>query len=369
MAKKIIIIDNIIFSLQKHGGISVVWYELLIRMLEDPDFECEFIDLPNQNSLRAELDIPSINILKNNLSYLPLQIQRYVNPKVNSTSDKCIFHSSYFRTTSNANIMNVTTIHDFTYEYFFCGLAQRIHMFQKRNSIEHSKKIICVSENTKYDLFKFHPQIKEDQVEVVYNGVSDDYCILNHKERLLINELIPFKMNEYVLYVGDRKSEYKNFKMLVEACNISKFPLVIVGGEPSKLEESFLNEKLGRLKYIHLIGIDNSKLNLLYNCAFSFVYPSLYEGFGIPILEAQKAGCPVICSNQSSIPEVAGNAAFIIDDISALKIADILVENLSRSDQTNKIIDEGFINAKRFSWDKCYQQTKQVYSDVYSSFE
>lgn len=361
-----IIFDNIIFSLQKHGGISVVWYELLKRILDDSDINCEFIELPNHNNLRALLDIPSTSILKNNLSYLPQKVQRYINPKV--SSDKCIFHSSYFRTVDNQSIVNVTTIHDFTYEYFFSGLAQKIHMLQKGNAIKHSKRIICVSENTKYDLLKFYPQINDEQVKVVYNGVSEDYCLLNPKDRLAISELIPFQTNEYILYVGDRKSEYKNFKMLVEACNISKFPLVIVGGGTlSKLEELFLNEKLGQLKYIHLNGIDNHKLNLLYNCAFSFIYPSLYEGFGIPILEAQKAGCPVICANKSSIPEVAGNAAFIINDISALKISDILRNSLSRSSQIQTIVEDGLVNVKRFSWDKCYEQTKAVYSDAYSS--
>jgi len=362
-----IIFDNIIFSLQKNGGISVVWYELLKRVLKDSDFNCEFIDLPNQNDLRKQLDISSLFLSNNSLSKFPIKIQRYINPKI--TSDKCIFHSSYFRIVDNINILNVTTVHDFTYEYFFSGLAQRIHTQQKGNAIKHSKKIICVSENTKYDLFKFYPEIKDDQVEVVYNGVSGEYYPLNPMERLPINELIPFQTNEYVLYVGDRKSEYKNFKMLVEACHLSKFPLVIVGGGfISKIEESFLNDRLGNLQYTHLSGISNSKLNLLYNCAFSFIYPSLYEGFGIPILEAQKAGCPVICSNQSSIPEVAGNGAFVVDKISAMKIADILTQNSSRSVQINKIIEDGFVNVQRFSWDKCYQQTKQVYSDVYSAF-
>ena len=362
-----IILDNIIFSLQKHGGISVVWYEILKRILKDQDIESRFLELPNQNTLRTKIEMPSLSILNNNLSIFPIKIQRYFNPKI--ISEKAIFHSSYFRTVNNPNIMNITTVHDFTYEHFFSGLPQRIHILQKGNSIKNSKKIICVSQNTKDDLFKFYPLIKEEQVEVIYNGVSNDYFPIIQTEKISINGMIPFQRGEYVIYVGDRKCEYKNFKMLVEACHLSKFPLVIVGGGLlTKNEQLMLFEKLGANQHTQLIDLPNTQLNLLYNNAAFLVYPSIYEGFGIPIIEAQKAGCPVICSNKSSIPEVAGNAAFVIEDISALKIAEVLRENISRSNQTNKIVEEGFINSNRFSWDKCYQQTKQVYSDVYSSF-
>ena len=362
-----IIFDNIIFPLQNHGGISVVWYELLKRVLIDADFNCKFIDIPNENFLRQKLEIPSNCILKNNLSKFPFKIQRYINPKINDENG--IFHSSYFRTVNNPNIVNISTVHDFTYEYFFKGFPKIIHHQQKCNAIKHSEKIICVSENTKADLLKFYPKVKENQIEVVYNGVSEDYHKLSPTENKQINQYIPFQTKEYVLYVGDRKSGYKNFSMLVEACKITKFPLVIVGGgELTKNEQLLLMQSIGIEKYTQLIGLSNLQLNLLYNNAAFFVYPSAYEGFGIPILEAQKAGCPVICSNLSSIPEVAGKGAYIIENISSQKIADILLGDKSNSSQTNKIIKDGHINAERFSWDKCYQQTKKVYSDVYSDF-
>jgi mannosyltransferase len=356
--------DNIIFALQKYGGISVVWHELLKRVLLDSDFNASFIDFPNQNMLRHQLDIPMNNILKNNLLKFPLNIQRYINPKI--PSEKGIFHSSYFRIVNDRNIINITTVHDFIYEYFFNGLAKRIHHHQKSNAIKHSKNVICVSENTKDDLLKFYPQIKEEQVKVVYNGVSEDYYPLLEKEINSMNKFIPFYSKEYILYVGNRRSAYKNFRMLVEACQIVKIPLVIVGGgELSKYEESILEVKLGANQYIQLDGITNAQLNQLYNHAAFLVYPSLYEGFGIPIIEAQKAGCPVICSNKSSISEIAGKGAFVINKISALKIAEILNQNKSRSGMTTSIINQGFINAQLFSWDKCYQQTKQVYLEAY----
>lgn len=359
--------DNIIFSLQKHGGISVVWYELLKRLLVDSDFECEFIDIPNNNFLREQLDIPQCSILKNHIPNYPIQIQRYINPNINTK--KGIFHSSYFRTVNNPNIINITTVHDFTYEHYFKGLPKIIHHLQKGNAIKNSKKIICVSENTKVDLLKFYPKVKENQIEVVYNGVSDDYYPLLASDNKQINQLVPFQTKEYVLYVGDRRSDYKNFRMLVDACSIANVPLVIVGGGLlTTFEESMLEILLGKTNFLQIGGISNAQLNILYNNASFFVYPSFYEGFGIPILEAQKAGCPVICSNQSSIPEVAGNGAFIVDNISAQKIADIIRQDKFDSMLSKTIIEAGIKNVQRFSWDRCYTQTKQVYSDLYAIY-
>ena len=362
-----IILDNIIFSLQKHGGISVVWYEIIKRIIEDPDFKAKFLDYENSNFLRKLLEIPTSGIIGDNLSLLPMNLQRYINPKVNVKEG--LFHSSYFRTAQNFDLINITTVHDFTYEHFFKGLPKLIHHQQKGNAIKNSKKIICVSENTKQDLLRFYPKTKENQIEVIYNGVSDEYYPILVPSTEIDKIPIIFDSKDYVLYVGDRRSDYQNFRMLVDACEIMNMHLLIVGGgELTIIEESMLEVKLGYTKFQQLSGMSNSQLNILYNNATFFVYPSLYEGFGIPILEAQKAGCPVICSNQSSIPEVAGNGAYIIENISAQKIADVFRQNRSSSSQTQSIVDAGLINALRFSWNNCYQQTKLVYSDLYSMY-
>lgn len=358
-----ILFDNIIYSLQSHGGISVVFHEIQKRILKDTYFKCKFIDYPNKNVLGKGLDIYTQEIIKSNFLNLPISFERYLNPKVDINN--CIFHSSYYRVAkSNPTISNVTTIHDFTYEYFLNGLPKLIHKYQKGYAINHSKKIICVSEHTKKDLLKFYPHINEDDIVVVYNGVSDDYMPLSIESKMQISELVPYQIGEYVLYVGDRKCTYKNFEMLVEACKLAKSSLVIVGGGDLKSDESlFLTEKLGQTGFIQLMGMSNQQLNLLYNCASFFVYPSLYEGFGIPVLEAQRAGCPVICSDQSSLPEVAGNGAIIIDKINERKIAEILIDFKSRSNVVD-IINAGILNSLRFSWDKCYHDTKAVYMSI-----
>jgi len=107
---------------------------------------------------------------------------------------------------------------------------------------------------------------------------------------------------------------------------------------------------------------------LLYNHAFCLLYPSVSEGFGIPLIEAQRAGCLVISTNCTSIPEVAGKGAILLKEVTGQKIADMF--DLLKKDPTivNNLREEGFKNSKRFSWDTCYQQTRQLYKEVYEEY-
>jgi len=358
-----IYLDNIIFSLQSAGGISVYWFELVKRILKDPEFAASFIESPSNNMFRNRLEITPEMILRTPTDSFPIKIQRYLNP--GTTQAKGIFHSSYYRVHRNPGMMNVTSVHDFTYEYFRSGLAKTVHQWQKGNAIKKAKRIICVSENTKMDLLKFYPEISEKSISVVYNGVDEVYAPLDVKDESKLKEIIPFSSGEFVLFIGDRKSRHKNFAALTEACKISKKPLLMVGGgKLSQLENEFLVRTLGNLHFKQMGGIDNDLLNRIYNHALCMVYPSLYEGFGIPVVEAQKAGCPVISAFCSSIPEVAGQGAILINNISALKIAEAISQLDSDSSLVGNLRSAGFVNAQRFSWDKCYLQTKDVYKEI-----
>jgi mannosyltransferase len=360
-------LDNIIFSLQDAGGISVVWVELLSRSIKDTDLNLKIIELENHNVLRKRVEIPENYFVENPLSKYPLIVQRYFNP--NKLEGKGIFHSSYYRTVSNPNFKNVTTVHDFTYEYYRSGLSKLIHCKQKEKAIHNSKRIICISENTKNDLLKFYPKYPESQISVIYNGVSEEYYPLINKNNSQLIKLIPFDSLGYILYVGDRSTAYKNFDLVVETARSLKLPLVLAGGgNYSKNEKQKLDLKLGKNNFTLLAGISNSTLNILYNHALCLVYPSIYEGFGIPVVEAQKAGCPVICSNNSSIPEVAGIGAYLIQHINSKKILNRILYLKNRTTEREMLIAEGLKNAERFSWDKCYQQTKNVYMDVYKAY-
>jgi mannosyltransferase len=362
-----LIFDNIIFSLQGAGGISVVWVELLSRVIKDPDINPNFIEIDNHNVIRNKIEISEILLAENPLEKYPLFIQRYLNP--NKIKGKGIFHSSYYRTVTNPNFINVTTVHDFTYEYFRTGLPKFIHAKQKRNAIHNSKKTICISESTKSDLLKFYPKYPESKISVIYNGVNEEYSPLKNKNQSQLNKLVPFDSLGYILYVGDRTTPYKNFNMVVESAKNLKLPLVLAGGgNYTKNEKQILDSKLGSNSFILVSGISNADLNILYNHAFCLAYPSLYEGFGIPIIEAQRAGCPVICSDSSSLPEVAGNGAHLVSDINIDRLMERINQLKHTSGERDQLINLGLKNAERFSWDKCYQQTKQVYKEVYEEY-
>lgn len=352
---KNLIIDNIIFSLQKSGGISVVWYELLNRLLKESSLydKLRFIEYRNaaNNIFRKELNLPSekTEIYGNEL----LKIKRYFNPYVRCSKED-IFHSSYYRILDGAK--NITTVHDFTYEYYMKGVKQKLHVWQKKRAILNSEKIICVSENTRNDLIRFIPEVNPDKIEVVYNGVNEDYYRLS--DIVKIKE-IPFEKGEYILFVGDRFSEYKQFKLAVEVVKKINRPLVVVGKALTK-EETFLLEGV---KYQVLTGISSVLLNALYNNAHCLLYPSLYEGFGIPVIEAQKAGCPVIAGANSSIVEVIGEGGIALQQLDVSNITDA-IKLLDKANYRNDVIEKGIDNSKRFTWDITYKKTLNIYKSL-----
>lgn len=350
-----IIYDNIIFSLQKAGGISIYWTELIKRIVKTK--QVEFYEKSNQNIFRKEIDI----IAKQESSII-FQILRYL-PFLKKLPSKSIFHSSYYRVALQKDVVNITTVHDFTYEYFRSGLAKYIHVWQKGFAIKKSDGIICVSENTKKDLIKFYPMIDESKIKVIYNGVGDEFINLENPKEYLTDEFERLKDKKYILYIGDRSS-YKNFDIAIEVLKkLNNYSLVVVGGQEFSKDE--LENKIDiKDRVYHFRGIGGDKLNTLYNNAFCLLYPSSYEGFGIPISEAMKAGCPVVSTNISSIPEVAGDAGLLVDEIKVENFIDE-IKKLEDSEFRTKLINKGLKQSKKFSWDKCFEETYNFYQEVW----
>lgn len=351
-----IVFDNIIFSLQRSGGISVVWEELLKRVIREKDISTLFIEYNNHNINRNSLDLNEEHILPKGSGLV--RLKRYFNPKY-EMNGKHIFHSSYYRTSPRKDAVNITTVHDFTYEYYYKGWRKSLHCFQKYNAIRNSDYIICISDNTKKDLLKFVPDVDESKIRVIYNGVSGQYRVIESPDR----RLLPFEARSFVLFVGSREP-YKNFNLTVEAIACTDLNLVVVGGKLTEKEEQFLTQKLGTHRYKGLSHITNEDLNLLYNAAHSLLYPSSYEGFGIPVIEAQKAGCPVIAYRASSIPEVIGNSPLLMEELTPAAILESL-EVLSDSIKREEIVTNGFANSERFTWDNMYKQTLGLYRESF----
>ncbi len=357
-----ILIENLVFSNQKIGGISVVWYELVRRLAKDADLRVLFLEYEGaqRNFLRRTIEIPDSMVLKGN-SFL-LRIRRFFNIRFNRRKP-FIFHSSSYRIARNKEAINFVTVHDFIYfiskPETIRGICLKwVHCRQIARALKRADYIICVSNNTRHDLIKFFPGISREKLHVIHNGVSDDFCMLHDLEF----SQLPYPKNSFALFVGSR-SRYKNFGLAVEAVALTNLSLVVVGKELDGDEQAFIDKFLPAGRYKCLKGISNASLNQLYNGAFCLLYISSYEGFGIPVIEAQRAGCPVIAYNASSIPEIIGETPLLINELSAQSIQNCL-NRLQNNEFRSRIILNGIRNAENFSWDKSYSRIKQLYLEA-----
>ena len=338
--------DNVIFSLQKSGGVSVYWAELCKRIKNQ---EVTFFENKNHNDVRKTFQIKT-----KKESIIPPAIRRALSFKKGS-KEKHIFHSSYYRHSKKKNALNIVTVHDFTHEKFGSGFKNKMLIELKKKSLKRATGIICQSESTKRDLLQVFPELSSKPIKVIYPGVDAEYK----------KDTEPFsEIENYVIFIGSRAG-YKNFKESVRALQgLEKYQLIIIGGgELNKNELTLLEENLPS-RYRKLSYITNQQLNSLYRGAHALLYPSLYEGFGIPVAEAINAGCPVITTNSSSLPEASGGNGILLDEPNSFNIRQSIIK-LENDLLRDTMIHEGQDYGARFSWDTCYQETFSFYQKIY----
>lgn len=326
-------IDGIIFHLQKYGGISVFFNEL--------------VDYLSDRSKNWILDPgkPDIKQIKFNI------IER--NLKVANPPGVRVFHSSYYRCPQRAGIPTVTTVHDFIHEKFGSGFSKTLLQRQKYKAIKNSEVVACISESTKRDLLEFYPEFASKKIVVIPNGVSTEFSMISDSS----------ESRNQILFIGHRRG-YKNFNMVVQALNmLPKYNLLAIGGDDLSSDEKNLINRYIPGRFSHVKGVSAVELNLLYNKSFCLVYPSSYEGFGIPVLESMRAGCPVIAVNASSIPEVAGTAALLMDVPGPDSIS-TAIKSLEHDYRREEYIRMGLEQSSRFSWKSTFDQYFEIYKEL-----
>jgi glycosyltransferase involved in cell wall biosynthesis len=254
--------------------------------------------------------------------------------------------------------------------------------FHKKKMVKHQEKmfnylkknaslIIAISENTKSDIIKYL-RIPEDKIRTIYCGVGDEFRKIEDS-RHLKNKLKGIGVDyPYLFYLGTLEPR-KNVERLIEAfIRLKKEKrinekLVVSGMQGWGYQHVFNKVASSNIgKEIVFTGfVPNEFLPFLFNGASAFIYPSLYEGFGLPVLEAMACGVPVVTTNVSSLPEVAGDAAVLLNPYSVDELADGIWRILSNEDLRDGCIKKGIERARSFTWERCAIETLKVFSEVY----
>ncbi|MDA9282335.1 glycosyltransferase family 4 protein [Pseudomonadales bacterium] len=362
--------DSQIFNAQVHGGISRYFTRLIEKLkstqhlkarIGGPSFINEYL---SESSLIGVSRGYQVHKMFKHPSRLLSHIACHLDLIFNDYSivHKTYYYPEMYRTKGAVVIL---TVYDMIHEIYPTDQKNTLTLSRrKRRAVEKADHIICISKNTKKDLVDIFG-VKEQSVSVIYLGF-DDFSTKNVEVNH--SSVVEDFDEKFLLYVGGRTG-HKNFKRFIEAFSLSSllkrnYRIICFGGGSFSDEEKAFFEDLqvsDRIKQVS--GADDILANF-YRNAELFVYPSLYEGFGIPPLEAMSVGCPVAASNASSIPEVCGQAVKYFNPSDVQSIRDALEYVLSNSVYSEGLVVLGYEQCAKFSWEKCGKDTLDLYTSV-----
>jgi glycosyltransferase involved in cell wall biosynthesis len=285
-----------------------------------------------------------------------------------------LFHEPHYVLPPLIHCRSVVTIHDCIHLMFPQYLPNRLAYAYARGAIwaavRRSDRILTVSETSKSDILRRF-NVPADKITVIYNAIDDRLRIPPTEEAVArVRERYQLD-HPFVLYVGNIKP-HKNLERLIDAFDrlrrsgLDHLTLLILGDEITKyqgLRRAVHQHKLH--KHVRFLGfVPIETLAVLYRLAAAFVFPSLYEGFGLPPLEAMACGTPVVTSNASSMPEVVGEAAFLVDPYDAESIADGMRQVLTDASLRATLVERGFERAKMYSWEQSVRRVREIYAEV-----
>ncbi len=289
-----------------------------------------------------------------------------------------IIHSTAYMIPELFNARLVVTVHDLSFLIFPEYHTKENYELVLRNLIYLNSRpdmVVCDSLQTKKDVIKYF-HVPEEKLTVIYLGVDNIFkeeIDLNFRKRVLEKYGLTDK---YLLCVASIEPR-KNFLRIINAFSefikkeeYKRYSLICVGGRGWKNTEIYSQVKKGGLKNkIKFLGfVQESELAVIYKQAEIFLYPSLYEGFGLPVLEAMACQTPVITSNISSLPEIAGNAAIMVNPCSEKQIYEVIIYLVGDENKRKQLINMGLENIKKFSWENTAKQTLSIYQQIYKKY-
>ena len=370
-----ILFDHQVFSWQTYGGISRYiaeqmrglkalgqqvllpenFYSENVYLREFPDF---------QRKSLASFSFKGKKMLQNVLG-------RRASLKAICEKKPEVFHPTYFdpyflKTLENRNIPFVLTVHDMIHEIYGHGsrsfFSLDAHVIENKRLLAiKAKAVIAVSENTRQDLLRFCPEIDPSKIHVIHHGNS-----LQPTDHLTFRGATN---KPYLLFVGQRKS-YKNFAWMAEHIadllrSEKDLQLICVGGSTFDKVEIEQLAQLGVAHKVQYVTVrSDAELTSLYQGAACFIFPSQYEGFGIPVLEAFACGCPVVLNRASSLPEVGADAAAYFEEANPGSLEEQIRRILNESAFRKTLVERGFERARNFTWAKSAEKHLQVYQSV-----
>lgn len=335
-----IVVDGVFFQLAS-SGIARVWTSLLTIWAKQARFEILLLDRGNAPRIEGIQRIPFPRYHAAQAAADSALIQQFCDHLGAET-----FVSTYY--TSPLTTPMALMVYDMIPEIF--DFDMRIKEWREKEvTIAYAQAYLCISESTRNDLMRLYPEIPQDRVRVAYCGVDRDmFRPRDAAEFRALHDL----SRPYFLFVGSRvqHKSYKNSDLFFDALqqmDRTDFDVFCVGGEP-EIEAGVLDALPDGVRCTRVVLTDD-ELAQAYAGAAALVYPSLYEGFGMPVIEAMAAGCPVITTSRGSLAEAAGDAALLIEGTSVPEMVEALQQVLN-SENRDRLRQKGYAQAAKFEW-------------------
>ena len=363
MKKPAVLFDHQTFTNQEFGGISKYFFELINILNEKSLVDTNFSFKYHKNYYLKNFNPNQLNYVGNYNFKGKTRLLKYYNKNVSrwhiNKSEYDIFHPTYYNNYYLKNLKKpcVITVYDMIHEKFpqyFKDSKKTIE--EKKNAILNSSKIIAISNSTKDDLLS-HYNVPENKVEVIHLATNFSKSL---SKEIYIND------KPFFLFVGAR-SGYKNFNFMIKSISkylVKDFDLFCIGGGNFNQEENNLLKKLNVSSNVKWLSAGEHTLSSMYKSCEALIYPSLYEGFGIPIIEAFASECIVISGSGGSLKEIGGDASIYFNYEDSKSLSEAVEKAIILKKSKNEFVKRAKIQLENFSWSKTATKTFKIYESL-----